>query len=145
MIELLTGEDRTYNMEGQQTKGKLYETTAPQWKMDQHIGVRKHKTQGKHERETQSIGDIPNGMSREEAQHICSQMNRNRELIDEEHITKKCESCERQGRTDVEIAPSGDGKKWCKTCRLHLMKKLGKLGAVRNAECSNRTSKEREV
>ena len=89
-----TGEDVTDSMEGQRTRGELHETTETKWKIEQYIGVRKHRARRKHTKKTQMIGDIPGAMGKEEAKKICSQMNRVRELIDEEHETRKCENCE---------------------------------------------------
>ena len=74
------GDGAIDGMEGQRTKGKLYETTEMKWKMEQHIRVRKHRARGKHTKETQPIGDLPKSMKKEEAGRICSQMGKIREL-----------------------------------------------------------------
>ena len=77
MVQLPTGEDAVDGMEGQCTRGKLYNMTDIQWRMDQYRGVRMNKAKGKHAKGTQKIGDIPGAMSREEAGKVCSQMNEN--------------------------------------------------------------------
>ena len=117
IVELPTGDDTIDGMEGRRTKGKLYETTELKWKMEQYIGVRKHRARGEYTKETQTIGDIPRTMKKEEAKRICSQMDTIRKLIDEKHDVRKCEICKTKGNEEMEIVPSQDNADLCKDCR----------------------------
>ena len=56
-------------------------------------------------------------MSKEEAKKICSNMNEIRVMIDEAHMTRKCDICRAKGKEDVEITPSRDDADLCKECR----------------------------
>ena len=113
MVELPTGEDVVDGMEGQRTRGKLYDTTDIRWKMDQYKGVRMNKAKGKYAKGTQKVGDIPGAMSREEARKVCSQMNEIRVMIDEAHRTRKCDTCRAKGKEGVELTPSKDDTDLC--------------------------------